>query len=138
MSFQWTPETIETVQLLQATGMSASQIATAIGAPSRCAVLGKVFRIRHPLLNRPSRAKPRKAKPPMKVISATPMHFLAATDGRCRFPLWQDARSTPIASLFFCGDPAGIETYCDHHASRCFGIGSRGERNAHKVERAAA
>lgn len=133
MSFEWTPETIETMHLLLAVGNSATQVAEAIGAPSRCAVLGKVFRIRHPLLKRTRAPRQRKAKPAMKVISATPMHFLAATDGRCRFPLWQDARSMPTASLFYCGDPAGITSYCDHHANRCFGVGSRGERNAHKV-----
>lgn len=68
-----------------------------------------------------------------KARAAGPMPFLEATEGRCRFPLWSDAKSTPVEFLFYCGDPSGQSSYCPHHASRCYGIGSRAERNAHKV-----
>lgn len=73
-----------------------------------------------------------------KPVSSAPMAFLEAENGRCKFPTWGNKPGIPVEQKFYCGSPAGIRSYCDHHANRCFGIGSRGERNAHKAERAAA
>ncbi len=44
----WTEEKVKLLKELDAAGMSAGEIAKAIGAPSRSSVLGKLFRLANP------------------------------------------------------------------------------------------
>ena len=57
----WTEEKVKLLKELDAAGMSAGEIAKAIGAPSRSSVLGKLFRLANPEYdtkkNRESRTK---------------------------------------------------------------------------------
>lgn len=61
MTSFWTPEKIETAQRLWAEGKSLTEIAIAIGHPSRSAVMGKLYRLGAPKRDgggpRPRRAK---------------------------------------------------------------------------------
>lgn len=50
----------------------------------------------------------------------------ALTDGECRWPV-NDA--APGAKHLFCGQPAGLSSYCEHHCRRA-GSGYRAEQTA--------
>lgn len=56
-------------------------------------------------------------------ISASPVHFLEALPGQCRYPLWSNESGLPIEDKFCCGDPAGQSSYCPHHTEVCAGSG---------------
>lgn len=47
--FEWTPEHVATLKSMWEGGAAASEIATKIGGITRCAVLGKVHRLKLPL-----------------------------------------------------------------------------------------
>lgn len=125
--FDWTDEAIADLRRMKAEGKSFSEIATAIGAPSRSACIGKAYRLG--IVGKPAKsgikpgAAPRERKPrppkPAKVVAIKRepppppprlpnnrkgVPFLAARPGQCRWPLWD--RLTPFESKEICGEPA--------------------------------
>lgn len=98
----WTEERIERLRELWAQGLSASEIAAALGEITRNAVIGKAHR-----LGLSARPSPIKRKP---VVGAT---ILSLTERMCKWPVG-DPRSS---DFHFCGSAAQPGTpYCAEHA----------------------
>lgn len=148
MGFWNADNTAEAIRLWN-DGKSGEEIKSALGARSRNAVLGKLFRAGS--MNDPARPKPRSSarsphrrgpsgRPPRKSTPAIPVlpapdtsmavHLLdtAPFDRRCRFPLWDDNEQ---AAFLFCGHNVAHETtsYCAFHHQLCHGEGTKSERN---------
>lgn len=134
MSFDWTKEAVAELKRLFDEGLSMSQIAAAIGAPSRNSVIGKLhrngmFRGKPKPVPRPPRVQRNGAKawkprapvpyyepaPELGTISAVPQPctLMDLTNETCRWPIGEGAE------MFYCGCPtadvaAGCP-YCDLH-----------------------
>ena len=134
----WTDDRIERLTKLWQSGVSASTIAEAIGAPSRSAVIAKAHRLglqkRRTVGRKQKRApedrKPRTRKPrafvPKPVRAATPaiVERIAPPAPDCDNVTLADLRSTmchwplgdPQTEDFrYCG-AAAKGVYCEHHA----------------------
>lgn len=130
----WTDDRVEELRTLWADGLSASQIARAMGAPSRNSVLSKVHRSGFAGRAVTNRTLPRRttaahlprvtrAPAPPPVIEMPPLVFedgshvtsLTIGDRFCRWPIGDPAS----ADFCFCGnEPAAGKPYCDAHWRR--------------------
>ena len=119
----WTAERIETLKTLWAERYSAAEIARQIGGGlTRCAVLGKAYR-----LDLPTHAAPRKpyrtfartwmppgekreAEPAPEIPNSLDIPFLELKPAHCRYAT-NDAQP-----YLFCGqERQGDSSYCAHH-----------------------
>jgi GcrA cell cycle regulator len=134
----WTPERVETLTCLWRRGVSARQIAKALGGVSRNAVIGKVHRLglsgrarptapgRKPAKTlRPQRCGRRRVAP-RRGTAAPAIEIAAAGPGlatvetvsahACRWPI-----GDPKADDFsLCGRPATQGAYCAAHAAAAY------------------
>ena len=133
----WSDERVEQLKTLWTEGLSASQIARALGGVTRNAVIGKVHRLGLAGRASPSRSdRPRMPMAPkapgMRAVVATapvveedPLQLedgnfatvLTISDRMCRWPI-----GDPAATEFhFCGRaPKSGSPYCEAHARKAY------------------
>jgi len=75
----WTDERVELLRKLWTEGLSASQIATRLGAVSRNAVIGKAHRLKLSRRGKSAKAQPRVRKTPAPVSTARPRQIATAS-----------------------------------------------------------
>jgi len=130
----WTDERVEQLKGLWNEGLSASQIARALGGISRNAVIGKVHRLGLAGRAVPTRSeRPRTqrrtaihtAPAPIEVIEEDPIpladgHFatvLTITDRMCHWPIGDPSEN----EFHFCGrKPRPGSPYCEAHARKAY------------------
>jgi GcrA cell cycle regulator len=139
----WTDTRVETLTTLWRSGLSASQIARALGGVTRNAVIGKLHRLglagrAAPQSSRPIRAaraavRPARARRPsqrplasrvdaanaplQEVVDSVGAFDLATLAAHaCRWPIG-DPRATGFG---FCGEPVNAGPYCEAHRRRAF------------------
>jgi GcrA cell cycle regulator len=130
----WTDERVEQLKGLWSEGLSASQIARALGGVSRNAVIGKVHRLGLAGRAVPARSeRPRTqrrtaihtAPAPIEVIEEDPItlddgHFatvLTITDRMCHWPIGDPSEN----EFHFCGrKPRAGSPYCEAHARKAY------------------
>ncbi len=136
----WTPKRVADVELLWRGGLSAGQIAIALGGGvTRNAVIGKIHRLglkrradtrpAAPVARRPAKVTPARTPEPVHAPPAEipapppaehrtgPVSLLELRDGECRYPIGDPG--TP--SFGFCGSrvhEAGA-SYCAKHHRLC-------------------
>lgn len=121
----WTDEKIQKLQDLWGKGMTASQIAEALGdGITRNAVIGKAHRLKLP--SRPSPVKP-EAKPKEEPVKKDPVveeapatkrtSLLELTEQTCKWPIGHPGDP----DFYFCGKPSkpGVP-YCREHCEMAF------------------
>jgi GcrA cell cycle regulator len=130
---RWTEEMNERLNALWAEGLSATQIAAALGSVSRNAVLGKVHRLGLPGRDKIARArkppvkrryrfilppilatpKPLRVEPVVPVVPVVPgCRFDELTATVCRWPIGEVGE----ADFGFCGEQTNQHApYCAHH-----------------------
>jgi GcrA cell cycle regulator len=145
LPFDWTDERIETLKRLFAEGLSGAQIAKAMGAKSRNAIIGKLHRLKlnnagggrgksvrcsQSHINNPKRSAARAAhepklradpiKPRLVEVPAEsrPVQLSALRRGCCRWPLDDPGRGH-MDQVLFCAAPA-VGIYCTVHARIAF------------------
>jgi len=133
----WSDDRVEQLKTLWTEGLSASQIARALGGVTRNAVIGKVHRLGLAGRASPSRAeRPRVSmspkapsmrshQPPAPIVEEDPLQLedgnfatvLTISDRMCRWPI-----GDPSASEFhFCGRaPKAGSPYCEAHARKAY------------------
>jgi GcrA cell cycle regulator len=133
----WSDDRVDQLKTLWTEGLSASQIARALGGVTRNAVIGKVHRLG--LAGRASPARPdrprlpsapkastlRNAMPAAPVVEEDPLQLddgnfatvLTISDRMCRWPI-----GDPAATEFhFCGrSPKSGSPYCEAHARKAY------------------
>ena len=136
-AMNWSDDRVEQLKSLWTEGLSASQIARALGGVTRNAVIGKVHRLGLAGRASPSRAeRPRVSMspkvpslrshtPPAPVVEEDPLTLadgnfatvLTISDRMCRWPI-----GDPSASEFhFCGhSPKSGSPYCEAHARKAY------------------
>lgn len=137
----WTPERVEKLKELYATGMSFSRIARAVGGISRNGTIGKCSRLvaagkleKRPALTgyqrtahlaqyRPAKTvserraeSPAELLPPLVLEDGEHVTLLTLVSGMCKFP-YNDPRDS---DFHYCGHPANGRVYCAAHESVCF------------------
>ncbi|MCP5412200.1 MAG: GcrA cell cycle regulator [Alphaproteobacteria bacterium] len=133
----WSEDRVEQLKTLWTEGLSASQIARALGGVTRNAVIGKVHRLGLAGRASPSRSeRPRVAMPhkPPAVRAHTPAApvveedplllddgnfatVLTISDRMCRWPIGDPAGS----EFHFCGrSPKSGSPYCEAHARKAY------------------
>lgn len=130
----WTDERVEQLKGLWNEGLSASQIARALGGVSRNAVIGKVHRLGLAGRAVPTRSeRPRSqrrsaihtAAPLPEVIEEDPITLddgnfvtvLTISDRMCRWPIGDPAEQ----QFHFCGrKPRSGSPYCEAHARKAY------------------
>ena len=133
----WSEDRVEQLKTLWTEGLSASQIARALGGVTRNAVIGKVHRLGLAGRASPSRSERprlpmapkvpsvRSHTPPAPVVEEDPLQLedgthatvLTISDRMCRWPI-----GDPAASEFhFCGhSPKSGSPYCEAHARKAY------------------
>jgi GcrA cell cycle regulator len=132
----WTDERVDQLKSLWTEGLSASQIARALGGVTRNAVIGKVHRlglagraaptrIDRPRLPSAPRLHLRSREPELPVVEEEPIKLedgsfvgvMAINDRMCRWPI-----GDPSAEEFhFCGrNPKAGSPYCEAHARKAY------------------
>jgi GcrA cell cycle regulator len=132
----WNDDRIEQLKSLWAEGLSASQIARALGDVTRNAVIGKVHRLGLAGRANPTHDRPRlpmapkartlrNAMPAAPVVEEDPLTLedgnfvtvLTISDRMCRWPI-----GDPSATEFhFCGrNPKTGSPYCEAHARKAY------------------
>ena len=132
----WTDERVDQLKSLWTEGLSASQIARALGGVTRNAVIGKVHRlglagratpnrIDRPRLPSAPRLHQRSREPELPVVEEEPIKLedgsfvgvMAINDRMCRWPI-----GDPSAEEFhFCGrNPKTGSPYCEAHARKAY------------------
>ena len=132
----WTDDRVEQLKNLWTEGLSASQIARALGGVTRNAVIGKVHRLglagraspsrtERPRLPMAPKVSLRSHTPPAPVVEEDPLTFsdgshatvLTINDRMCRWPI-----GDPSADEFhFCGrNPKSGSPYCEAHARKAY------------------
>ena len=133
----WSDERVEQLKSLWTEGLSASQIARALGGVTRNAVIGKVHRLGLAGRASPSRSeRPRMPMAPkapsvrshvpaVPVVEEDPLQLedgshatvLTISDRMCRWPI-----GDPAATEFhFCGrSPKAGSPYCEAHARKAY------------------
>src|ERR1700679_184275 len=130
----WSDDRVEQLKTLWTEGLSASQIARALGGVTRNAVIGKVHRLGLAGRASPSRReRPRLPKAPSlrnhmpaaPVVEEDPLTLedgshatvLTISDRMCRWPI-----GDPAATEFhFCGrSPKSGSPYCEAHARNAY------------------
>lgn len=133
----WTDERVEQLKSLWADGLSASQIARALGGVTRNAVIGKVHRLglagraapapseharvaatpARPAAPRPAEPKPVVAEDPIRLEDGKFATVLTITDHMCRWPIGDPSD----ADFHFCGRKTKPGSpYCDVHARMAY------------------
>lgn len=132
----WTDERVEQLKSLWADGLSASQIARALGGVTRNAVIGKVHRLglagragparsERPRTAITHKAVLRAAAPEPVVVEEDPIvlddgHFatvLTINDRMCRWPIGDPSEN----EFHFCGrGPKSGSPYCEAHARKAY------------------
>jgi GcrA cell cycle regulator len=119
----WSGERLARLRALWTAGATAQSIADELGGVSRCAVLGKVFRLRLGAGEAlPARRRSRREDAvPLEKPAPVPRRgksLLELTNETCRWPHGRRGH------FFFCGEPgADLENgmpYCARHARRAF------------------
>ena len=133
----WTDERVEQLKNLWTEGLSASQIARALGGVTRNAVIGKVHRLglagrvtparvdrpRLPSVPRVSLRAHHMPEPP--VVEEAPITLddgshatvLTINDRMCRWPIGDPSES----EFHFCGrKPKSSSPYCEAHARKAY------------------
>ena len=132
----WTDDRVEQLKNLWTEGLSASQIARALGGVTRNAVIGKVHRLglagraspsrsERPRLPMAPKVSLRQHTPPAPVVEEDPVTLgdgshatvLTINDRMCRWPI-----GDPSAEAFhFCGhSPKPGSPYCEAHARKAY------------------
>jgi len=133
----WSDERVEQLKSLWTEGLSASQIARALGGVTRNAVIGKVHRLglagrasparadRPRLPSAPKASTLRNAVVAAPVVEEDPLQLedgnfatvLTISDRMCRWPI-----GDPAATEFhFCGrGPKAGSPYCEAHARKAY------------------
>ena len=133
----WSEDRVEQLKTLWTEGLSASQIARALGGVTRNAVIGKVHRLGLAGRASPSRSERprlpmapkvpsiRAHAPAVPVVEEDPVTLedgshatvLTISDRMCRWPI-----GDPAASEFhFCGrNPKSGSPYCEAHARKAY------------------
>jgi GcrA cell cycle regulator len=132
----WTEERVEQLKTLWTDGLSASQIARALGGVTRNAVIGKVHRLglagragparaERPRHNSPHKSAARIAVPEPEIVEQEPVKLddgnfatvLTINDRMCRWPIGDPAEN----EFHFCGrKPKTGSPYCDAHARKAY------------------
>jgi GcrA cell cycle regulator len=131
----WTEERVEQLKSLWTEGLSASQIARALGGVTRNAVIGKVHRLG--LAGRAGPARSERVRttvvrraahivaPPPVIVEEDPIvledgHFatvLTINDRMCRWPIGDPSEN----EFHFCGHkPKSGSPYCEAHARKAY------------------
>lgn len=162
MSFIWSDERVEKLRNLWNDGLSASQIAARLGGVSRNGVIGKAHRIGlakrkfayDPAKPRPRREhaerviRPKKVKlapppPPVEVAHAAPAVGLPKPKPfmKTLLELQCDECKWPVndgGPYLFCGHQRHAGgAYCEYHQLVSVGPGTKSERMAYPIKRAA-
>jgi GcrA cell cycle regulator len=132
----WSDVRVEQLKTLWTEGLSASQIARALGGVTRNAVIGKVHRLglagraspsraERPRVSVPKAPSMRTHVPPPPVVEEDPLQLadgnfatvLTISDRMCRWPI-----GDPAATEFhFCGrSPKSGSPYCEAHARKAY------------------
>jgi GcrA cell cycle regulator len=132
----WSDDRVEQLKTLWTEGLSASQIARALGGVTRNAVIGKVHRLglagraspsraERPRVSVPKTHSPRAHVAPAPVVEEDPLTLadgnfatvLTISDRMCRWPI-----GDPAANEFhFCGrSPKSGSPYCEAHARKAY------------------
>ena len=132
----WTDERVEQLKSLWTEGLSASQIARALGGVTRNAVIGKVHRLGlagratptrsdRPRLPSAPKVMTRTYMPPPPVVEEEPVTFddgnhvtvLTINDRMCRWPIGDPSEN----DFHFCGrKPKSGSPYCEAHARKAY------------------
>ena len=131
----WTDERVEQLKALWTEGLSASQIARALGGVTRNAVIGKVHRLGlagragPPRAERPRtvshRSVMRVAAPEPEIVEEDPIVLddgsfatvLTINDRMCRWPIGDPSEH----EFHFCGrKPKSGSPYCEAHARKAY------------------
>jgi GcrA cell cycle regulator len=131
----WTDERVDQLKSLWAEGLSASQIARALGSVTRNAVIGKVHRLGlagragPPRAERPRsvshRPMMRIAVPEPEIVEEDPIILedgsfatvLTINDRMCRWPIGDPSEH----EFHFCGrKPKSGSPYCEAHARKAY------------------
>jgi GcrA cell cycle regulator len=131
----WTEERVEQLKQLWTEGLSASQIARALGGVTRNAVIGKVHRLGLAGRAGPARSeRPRSvahksvvrmAQPEPPIVEEDPIVLddgsfatvLTINDRMCRWPIGDPAEN----EFHFCGrKPKSGSPYCEAHARKAY------------------
>ena len=132
----WTEERVEQLKTLWTDGLSASQIARALGGVTRNAVIGKVHRLGLAGRAGPARAeRPRHSashksvarmaasepeiveQEPVKLDDGNFATVLTINDRMCRWPIGDPAEN----EFHFCGrNPKSGSPYCEAHARKAY------------------
>ncbi len=132
----WTDERVEQLRSLWTEGLSASQIARALGGVTRNAVIGKVHRLGlagraapartdRPRLPSIPKMSTRTYMPPPPVVEEDPVVFddgshatvLTINDRMCRWPIGDPSEH----EFHFCGrKPKSGSPYCEAHARKAY------------------
>lgn len=122
----WTEEKVKLLKELDAAGMSAGEIAKAIGAPSRSSVLGKLFRLANPNYDAAKNAARKKGmsqhtRPGKPYAPALPE------------PLDEDIGEEDIVTPFAPNRSIGIpDAVLNRHPRQCrYSIGDPGQPDYH-------
>ena len=136
-AMNWSEDRVEQLKNLWTEGLSASQIARALGGVTRNAVIGKVHRLGLAGRASPSRAeRPRLPMAPkvpsirtqavtVPVVEEDPLTLadgshatvLTISDRMCRWPIGDPAAS----EVHFCGhNPKSGSPYCEAHARKAY------------------
>ncbi len=132
----WSDDRVEQLKTLWTEGLSASQIARALGGVTRNAVIGKVHRLglagraspsraERPRVSLPKVPSMRTHVPAIPVVEEDPLTLddgshatvLTISDRMCRWPI-----GDPAATEFhFCGhSPKSGSPYCEAHARTAY------------------
>lgn len=136
-SVSWTRERVDTLTRLWRDGLSATQIAVALGGVTRNAVIGKIHRLGLSRRGKAARPGARRAEPLRRSeragrrpppVRASHRRVVAAPEGpglatvltvgahACRWPI-----GDPLAAGFtLCGRRAARGAYCDGHAAKAY------------------
>jgi len=132
----WTDERVEQLKNLWTEGLSASQIARALGGVTRNAVIGKVHRlglagraspsrVERPRITSTPRVSIRAHVPPTPIIEEDPLTLddgnyatvLTINDRMCRWPIGDPSDN----EFHFCGrKPKVGSPYCEAHARKAY------------------
>ena len=132
----WTDERVEQLKSLWTDGLSASQIARALGGVTRNAVIGKVHRLglagragparaERPRHSTPHRSVARMSAPQPEIVEQEPVKLddgnfatvLTISDRMCRWPIGDPSEN----EFHFCGrNPKSGSPYCEAHARKAY------------------
>ncbi|HTT99624.1 MAG TPA: GcrA family cell cycle regulator [Rhizomicrobium sp.] len=132
----WTDDRVEQLKNLWTEGLSASQIARALGGVTRNAVIGKVHRLglagraspsrsERPRLPMAPKISVRSHIPPAPIVEEDPLVLddgnhatvLTINDRMCRWPIGDPSEN----EFHFCGrSPKSGSPYCEAHARKAY------------------